>query len=142
MKPPPSGDAPPARARLEGPRLWASFGYAWAGLVRTWQSQPNFRIECTIGGLALALAWWLEAGLVPVLVMSALVLSLEVVNSAIEAVVDLACPEFHPLAKVAKDAAAGATLLAAVFSVLVGLVVLGVPLWGKVRAAWDFLTSV
>jgi diacylglycerol kinase (ATP) len=142
MKPPPSGDVPPARARLEGARLWASFGYAWAGLVHTWRSQPNFRIECTIGGLALALAWWLEAGLVPVLVMSALVLSLEVVNSAIEAVVDLASPEFHPLAKVAKDAAAGATLLAAAFSVAVGLVVLGGPLWAKVRAAWHFLTSV
>ncbi|WP_058867451.1 diacylglycerol kinase [Chloracidobacterium thermophilum] len=142
MKPPPSTDAPPTRARLEGARLRAAFGYAWAGLVHTWQSQPNFRIECTIGGLALALAWWLETGLALVLVMSALVLSLEVVNSAIEAVVDLVSPEFHPLAKVAKDAAAGATLLAAVFSVLVGLVVLGAPLWGKVRAAWGFLTSI
>jgi len=80
--------------------------------------------------------------LVPVLIMSALVLSLEVVNSAVEAVVDLASPEFHPLAKVAKDAAAGATLVAAVFSVLVGLVVFGGPLWGKVRAAWFFLTSI
>ncbi len=142
MKPPRSADAPPTRTRLEGARLWAAFGYAWAGLVHTWQSQPNFRIECSLGGLALALAWWLETGLVPVLVMSALVLSLEVVNSAIEAVVDLASPEFHPLAKVAKDAAAGATLLAAAFSVVVGLVVLGGPLWAKVRAAWSFLTSV
>ncbi len=122
--------------------MWAAFGYAWAGLVHTWQSQPNFRIECTIGGLALALAWWLETGLVPVLVMSALVLSLEVVNSAIEAVVDLASPEFHPLAKVAKDAAAGAALLAAVFSVVVGLVVLGGPLVVKVRAVWLLLTSI
>jgi diacylglycerol kinase (ATP) len=122
--------------------LWAAFGYAWAGVVHTWRSQPNFRIECSLGGLALVLAWWLETGLVPVLIMSALVLSLEVVNSAVEAVVDLASPEFHPLAKVAKDAAAGATLVAAVFSVLVGLVVFGGPLWGKVRAAWFFLTSI
>jgi Diacylglycerol kinase len=129
-------------AQTGGARLWAAFGYAWAGVVHTWRSQPNFRIECSLGGLALVLAWWLETGLVPVLIMSALVLSLEVVNSAVEAVVDLASPEFHPLAKVAKDAAAGATLVAAVFSVLVGLVVFGGPLWGKVRAAWFFLTSI
>lgn len=120
----------------------ASFAYAWAGIVHTWRHQPNFRIECGIGLGALALAWWLEAGLAPVLVMSALVLALEMINSAIEAVVDLASPEWRPLAKIAKDAAAGATLLAATFSVLVGLVVLGPPLWVKLYALWRGLPFI
>lgn len=91
---------------------------------------------------ATALAWWLEAGLAPVLVMSAVVLSLEMVNSAIEAVVDLASPELHPLAKIAKDAAAGATLLAALVSVLVGLVVLGPPLLTRLYALGRSLSFV
>ncbi|MGQ9897838.1 MAG: diacylglycerol kinase family protein [Acidobacteriota bacterium] len=142
MKPPPSTDTRLARTQFDAVRLRAAFGYAWAGLAHTWRSQPNFRIECGIGGLALVLAWWLETGLVPVLMMSALVLSLEVVNSAIEAVVDLASPDIHPLAKVAKDAAAGATLLAAVFSVVVGLVVWWQPLWEQVWRVWCFLTFV
>ncbi|OYT71141.1 MAG: diacylglycerol kinase [Chloracidobacterium sp. CP2_5A] len=131
-----------ARAAVDIARLRAAFGYAGAGIWHTWRHQPNFRIECGIGALALALAWWLEAGLAPILMMSALVLALEMVNSAIEAVVDLASPEWHPLAKVAKDAAAGATLVAAIFSVLVGLVVMGPPLLAKLQAAWRSLTLV
>ncbi|MFQ3582753.1 MAG: diacylglycerol kinase family protein [Chloracidobacterium sp.] len=123
-------------------RLRAALTYAWAGIAHTWQHQPNFRVECVIGGLAVALAIWLETGLVAVLVMSALVLSLELVNSAIEAVVDLASPEAHPLAKVAKDAAAGATLLAAIVSVAVGLLAMGPALVMKLRALWSILTSV
>ncbi len=122
------------RAALDTGRLGASLAYAWAGIAHTWQHQPNFRIECGIGLGALVLAWWLEASLVPVLIMSAVVLSLEIVNSAVEAVVDLASPDLHPLAKIAKDAAAGATLLAAMLSVLVGLVVLGPPLLAKAYA--------
>lgn len=59
----------------------------------------------------------------------ALVLALELVNSALESTLDLVSPEFHPLVKRAKDAAAGAVLVAALFAVLVGLWVLGPPLW-------------
>jgi len=60
------------------------------------------------------------------------VLILEGLNTAIEAAVDLASPNVHPLAKVAKDVAAGTVLVAAAAAVLVGLLVLGPPLWGKV----------
>ena len=57
---------------------------------------------------------------------------LEGVNTAIEAVVDLASPEIHPLAKVAKDVGAGAVLIAAIASVTVGLLIFGPPLWERV----------
>jgi diacylglycerol kinase (ATP) len=62
--------------------------------------------------------------------LCALVLSLEMMNCALEAAVDLASPELHPLAKYAKDAAAGAVLVAALTSVVVGVWLLGPPLWG------------
>ncbi len=63
-----------------------------------------------------------------------LVMVLEVVNTAIEAVVDLVTEEFHPLAKIAKDCAAGAVLIAAFSSVIIGLAVFGPPLLVKLKA--------
>lgn len=56
----------------------------------------------------------------------------EVLNTSIEAVVDLASPVHHPLAKVGKDVGAAAVLVAAIVSVLVGLLILGPPLWEKI----------
>jgi diacylglycerol kinase len=67
-----------------------------------------------------------------VIVLAAgLVLSAEALNTALEATVDLASPEQHPLARVAKDVGAGAVTLAAITSVLVGLLILGPPLWER-----------
>ncbi|THF69140.1 diacylglycerol kinase [Deinococcus sp. Arct2-2] len=110
-------------------RWWRSAGFAWAGVRHCYRSQANFRIEAWAGALALALAVVLRAPLPPILLCCTLVLSLELVNTALEAVVDLASPEVHPLAKIAKDAAAAAVLVASGGAVLVGLVVLGPALW-------------
>jgi undecaprenol kinase len=62
------------------------------------------------------------------LIVISLVLCAELLNTAIEAVIDLVSPEWHPLAKVAKDTAAGAVLVSAVFAVAVGLVILYKPM--------------
>lgn len=116
-------------------RRWQrSAGFAWAGLVTVWRTQPNFRIEVFAALLATVLGYGLHVNLAPIWLACALVLSLEVVNTALEALTDLASPEIHPLAKVAKDAAAGAVLLASCFSVLVGLAVLGPALWRLLTA--------
>lgn len=110
-------------------RRWVrSAGFAWAGIVHTYRVQANFRIEVWAGVLAVLLTLALRAPLAPILLSCALVLSVELLNTALEAVVDLASPEWHPLAKVAKDAAAGAVLVASVGALLVGLAVLGPPL--------------
>lgn len=101
---------------------WTAARFALAGLDFAWRTQRNFRIEVVCGGLALALALALRAPLSPILLASALVLSLELLNTALEALVDLVSPDFHPLAKVAKDAAAGAVLLASLGALLIGLV--------------------
>ncbi len=111
--------------------FFTAVGFAVNGIRRTFRRQPNFRRELAIGGLALAVALWLNAPLTPILLVSALVLSLELLNSAVEAVVDIASPQRQPLAGAAKDAAAGAVLLAAIGAVLVGLVVLGPPLLSR-----------
>ena len=62
----------------------------------------------------------------------ALVWSAEFINTALEAVVDLASPQQHPLARVGKDVGAAAVMIAAGASVLVGLLILGPPLWDKI----------
>lgn len=111
--------------------FWRSLGWALAGVARTARREPNFRRELVVAVAALALAAWLRAPLTPIVIMCALVLALELVNSAVEATVDLASPERHELAEVAKDASAGAVLVAAVASVLVGLLVMGPPLWQR-----------
>jgi diacylglycerol kinase len=55
----------------------------------------------------------------------------EFMNTALEAVVDMAMPGLHPLAKVAKDIAAAAVLVGAIGAVLIGLLILGPPLWAR-----------
>ncbi|WP_019585796.1 diacylglycerol kinase [Deinococcus apachensis] len=110
-------------------RRWIrSAGFAWAGIIHTYRVQANFRIEIWAAVLAVTLALALRAPLSPILISCALVLSVELLNTALEAVVDLASPGWHPLAKLAKDAAAGAVLVASLGALLVGLVVLGPPL--------------
>jgi diacylglycerol kinase len=66
----------------------------------------------------------------------AMVFAAEFMNTAIEAVVDLASPETHPLAKIGKDVGAAAVLVAAIASVLVGLLILGPPLWLKLNTLY------
>lgn len=109
-------------------RLVVAFGHAARGVARAVAQEPNLRLELLLGVAALALAWWLGAPLVPVLLAAGLVLVAELGNSAMEAVVDLASPDHHELARAAKDMAAGAVLVASAVAFLVGLAVLGPPL--------------
>ncbi|EST56386.1 diacylglycerol kinase [Brevibacillus panacihumi W25] len=115
-------------------RLARSFGYAIEGIVQTVKTQRNMQIHLVAAILALAAAWWLEIDRVEwiwVLIAITLVLVMELVNTAIEAVVDLVTPDWHAKAKVAKDAAAGAVLAAAILSIAIGIAVFGPPLYEK-----------
>ena len=116
--------------------LVRSFGFALAGIGFLLRTQRNARIHVVIGAAACGLGAWLHITRVEwaVLVFTiALVLILEGLNTAVEAAIDLASPQIHPLAKAGKDLAAGMVLIAAVASVAVGLLILGPPLWAKLR---------
>jgi diacylglycerol kinase (ATP) len=112
----------PGRAKT----LVSSFGYAFAGLGYCFRTQRNFRIHiaiaivATLAGLLLGLAW-VEWALLAVMVV--LVLAAEMVNTMIESLVDLVTAQYHPLARVAKDVAAGIVLLMAIGSVVVGVLI-------------------
>ena len=127
-QPPPTASKSPARAR----NFWQSVRFASDGVRYTFRSQRNARIQAVIAGFAVI------AGLVlrisgtewaVIALLITLVIGLELLNTAIEALVDLASPAFHPLAKIAKDAAAGAILLVVLGSVAAGLIIFLPRLW-------------
>ena len=108
--------------------LWASFGYAWMGLRHSFRTQRNFRIHIAAAILATIAGFVLGISLVEWAILTVLfvmVLAAEMVNTMVEALVDMVTQEYHPLAKVAKDVAAGIVLLTAVGAVVVGLLIFG-----------------
>jgi len=112
-----------------------SFRFALSGLWYALRTQRNTRIHLTIAAGAIALGIWL--GLPPtqwaVLTLTiGFVLVSEMLNTLAETLMDLISPGYHPLVKVIKDVTAGAVLLTAIISVIVGLLVLGPPLWEQV----------
>ena len=112
----------------------AAFGHGFRGWGYVLQTQHNAWIHSLVATVVIVLGLWL--GLPPrdwaLLVLAiAMVFTAEFINTSIEAVVDLASPEKHPLAKVGKDVGAAAVLVAALSAVLIGLLILGPPLWLK-----------
>lgn len=106
--------------------LSAAFGYAFAGLAAAWKTQRNVRIQIVLAAIVVAagflvrlapLAW------AAIALATTFVLAAELINTALEAVVDLASPEYHPLAKRAKDVAAAAVLVASAGAVAAGALV-------------------
>jgi diacylglycerol kinase len=121
------GQPAPARATFV-----RSFGYAGSGLWYVVRTQRNMRVHLGIAAAAvlLGIALGLSAVEFAILFVTiATVTVTEMVNTVVEAVVDLATQEYHPLAKVAKDVAAGAVLLAAALAVVVGLFLFVPHLW-------------
>ena len=109
--------------------------HAWDGLAFTVRTQRNARIHLVIGVFVAILSICLGIGPVSlsILVLTiGAVLAAETINTTVEAMVDLLSPEFHERAKIAKDVAAGAVLIVSLTAILVGLIVLGPPLWQRI----------
>tara|TARA_Y100001968_G_scaffold315781_1_gene342774 strand:+ start:3066 stop:3524 length:459 start_codon:yes stop_codon:yes gene_type:complete len=108
--------------------LPSSFRYASQGLIYACASQRNFRIHISLGIIALSMALWLgiDSDDLAILILTvSAVLVLELINTSIEAVVDLAIGRrYHPLARIAKDSSAGAVLIAALCSLCVAFCLL------------------
>ncbi|HJZ49452.1 MAG TPA: diacylglycerol kinase family protein [Roseiflexaceae bacterium] len=116
--------AEPGQAHMRAASVAASFRYAFAGLRYLLWTQRNAKIHTAIGLAAIGLGFVLGLDRYEWLILTltiAIVLAAEGVNTALEAVVDLASPNYHRLAKIAKDVGAGTVLLTAVAAVIVGL---------------------
>jgi diacylglycerol kinase len=118
--------------RSESSGRWRiGFRYAIAGIYYALRTQKNTWVHICFTVTALAVGFWLKIDLIEwalVILVAGLVWSTELINTAVEATLDLISPEPHPLAKVAKDASAGGVLIAAGTAVCVGLLVFGPPL--------------
>ena len=113
------------KAMKDSNTLLQSFSYASQG-IRSSLTERNFKVHCAAAVAALVLCAVLRVpawGWAAVVICIGMVLAAESVNTAVESVVDLASPELHPLAKRAKDCAAGAVLILAAASVVVACIV-------------------
>ncbi len=136
--PAPAAHALEARAELAAPQapprpgFFRSFVYAGSGLWYALRTQRNARVHAIVAVAAIALGIALRISPVEfamVFVAITIVFTAEMFNTVAEACVDLATSEYHPLARIAKDVAAGAVLLSAILAVVIGLFVYIPHLW-------------
>jgi undecaprenol kinase len=116
---------------------WASFGYAVSGWLYMLRWQKNTRILSVISVAVVIMGLWLQVDLLSwaILILTmTIVWMAEFLNAAIEAAINLGSAEYHPMAKVGKDVAAGAVLLGAIASILIGMAIFIPPLLEKINS--------
>lgn len=103
-----------------------SFKYAFEGIITTVKSQMNMKIHLFAMILVIIAGVILKLSVIEwkiCIILFSLVIAGELFNTAVEAVVDMVMPEFHPKAKIAKDAAAGGVLVLAIGAAIIGLMI-------------------
>ena len=118
---------------------FASFRHAFAGWLHVLHTQRNAWIHAAATIIVFVIAFWVDLDRIStaiLLVTIGLVWISEFLNTALEAIVDLASPEVHPLARVGKDVGAAAVLISALVAIFVGLLVLGPPLFNKITSLY------
>ncbi len=114
------------KLRKKRKKLRNSFKYAFEGVTEAWKTEQNLKIHFVIMALVIVAGFIFKISLIEwivCLLLFAIVISLELINTAIETTVDIAMPEINEKAKYAKDIAAGAVLFSAIISVIVGLII-------------------
>ncbi len=122
------------KGREELQKRALSFHYAVEGWWYVLRTQRNAWIHAVVSFVVFALGFWLHLSRLEwaiIIVTTMGVWMAEFVNTALEAVVDMVMPEYHLLAKTAKDVAAAAVLVGAIGAALVGFLILGPPLWQR-----------
>ena len=112
--------------RKKRKKLRNSFKYAFEGIIEAWKTEQNLKIHFVIMALVIIAGFIFKISAmewIVCLLLFAIVISLELINTAIETTVDIAMPEINEKAKYAKDIAAGAVLFSAMISVIVGLII-------------------
>lgn len=112
--------------------FWESLGFAVDGIIYSLRTQRNIRIHSLFALGTIFAAGLFHVSSIELLVLIetiVVVISLELVNTAVETVVDMYTEEYLPLAKIAKNVAAGAVLLASLGAVIIGIVIFGPKVW-------------
>ena len=96
------------------------------GISYVTKSEKNFKREIALGIIALILSYILKIDKIEfiiILTMICLVLTTEIINTAIERTVDLVTKEYHELARIAKDVSAGSVLVSSIFALIIGIII-------------------
>ncbi len=107
-------------------RLGKSFVYAFHGIISAFKTEQNLVVHTIALIINIILMIVLKLSTIEcaiIVIVITIVFALEMVNTALEYTVDMAMPQIHPLAKISKDVASGAVLMAAIGSVAVGLII-------------------
>lgn len=107
-------------------KLCKAFAYAFRGVYTFFSNDPNGRLELYFAAIAIATGFMLRISnteWMAVLLCIAMVISLEMINASIEKLCDMVEPDFHPGIKFIKDIAAGAVLVSAVVSLIIGIII-------------------
>ena len=107
-------------------RFFKSFAYAVSGIISAFKTEQNLLFDVVIAILTIILGILLKLSAIEisiVLLAIGLVIAMELINTSIEYVVDMAMPEIHPLAKLSKDIASGAVLISVIIALVVGLII-------------------
>lgn len=118
-----------------------SFRCAFSGWWHVIRTQKNAWIHALVSVMVITICLWLQ--LKPhdwalIIIAIAMVWTAEFINTALEAVVDLASPQDHRLARVGKDVGAAAVLIAASSAALIGILIIGPPLWERLTSLFDY----
>jgi diacylglycerol kinase (ATP) len=108
------------------PSIFESFNFAFEGIIHVLRTQRNMRVHLAVAVIVLVAGLWVGVSkleLIALLLAIAFVFITEMINSALEQAIDVATTSFDPLAKLAKDIAAGAVLIATVNAVAIGYLV-------------------
>ncbi|WP_221565647.1 diacylglycerol kinase family protein [Alkalihalobacillus sp. TS-13] len=108
-----------------------SFRFAFEGVLQGWREERNFRIHCVFAVFTIIFAFFLGFSIVKwsiLLLTIGIVMGLELMNSSIERVVDLLTEEYHPIAKKAKDFAAGSVFIFSIIAVIIGFLLFAGPI--------------
>jgi diacylglycerol kinase len=103
-----------------------SVGHALDGIEYAINNERNIKIEILIGIITSVLGFILQISLIEwitIILVISMILTLELINTAIERCVDLVTKEYHDLAKAAKDVAAGAVFIMSMFSIIIGIII-------------------
>lgn len=105
-------------------KFFKSFGYAMQGLRYGFKTQLNFRVHCFVLAAIVVLGWYMQLDATEwlwICIAAGLVMVTELLNTALEVLVDFISPEYHIKAGIIKDVAAAAVLIAAITAVVIGL---------------------
>ena len=107
-------------------RFYESFAHAISGFISAFKTEQNLLFDVIFGILTIIIGFLLKLSIIEIVIVLlaiALVISMELVNTAIEYVVDMAMPEIHPLAKLSKDIASASVLISALMAFIIGLII-------------------